>query len=218
MKVKVISIVNVFFLCLLVSCSKPKQQIGAENAIRNYDTLKSQGIVYCDTLVGHQKIKIELRNDSLYFVMKNKTIVEKFNKPSFYPDKNIKCIYSIRNKKIIRSSVIEVGDNLFFAITDEQNRGQLYALSLKELKLYTDEKFERKFLLSQSGIFLLNNKEEKIVTVDRLSVATDNTQINTNLYWFSLTDSLFFEYKRKEIVKGDYYHSDSLISSKMMIW
>jgi hypothetical protein len=204
-------------LIISENCSTRKKESDESPSSKIIEAeIKKNRVVYIDTVIEDQAIKIYLNNDSLFFELNSELAsVTSFGKPDFYPVKNTKGLYRLDKGTLVKSSISKRGDRLYFAIPDEQNRGQLYVLDVNSKKIYVDKKFRRNYLISYSGIFLLNEKNNTIIGVDKPVAKEGSEKLNTNLFFYSLRDSLQFEFQGEKSMDGGYYFDDSLILNFM---
>lgn len=101
---------------------------------------------------------------------------------------------------------------ILYTISDEQYRGQMYVISLTDFSFYRDEKFNRNFLVSSSGMYLLNKNEGRVVVVDKPVLDEKSGDMVSPILIYEIKDGTFKLIGNSE-TKGELIYSDSLVYS-----
>jgi hypothetical protein len=192
---------------LLSSCSPESKKEDLSNEDNN--------VFYYDSLVGstNDSLKVYLKNDSLFFIMSNrKRVVVPWSKKNFYPDQKLKGIFILSGEQLEKQEVLEMGNKILYTILDEQYRGQMYVISLTDLSFYRDKKFNRDFLVSNSGMYLLDKNRERLIVVDKPILDEESEDMVSPIFIYEIKDGAF-NLIDKSKVKGELIYSDSLVYS-----
>ncbi len=192
---------------LLLSCSSE----GKKDSLNEVH----DKVIYYDSLVKstNDSLKVYLKNDSLFFIVRNsKKIVLPWDKKNFYPDQRLKGIVTLSGEWLEKQEVIEMDGKILYTISDEQYRGQMYVISLTDFSFYRDEKFNRNFLVSSSGMYLLNKNEGRVVVVDKPVLDEKSGDMVSPILIYEIKDGTFKLIGNSE-TKGELIYSDSLVYS-----
>jgi hypothetical protein len=170
MNIKRITVTRNRFIMIIVSMLTLLFSCSSENKKETFVDVNDKVLLY-DSLVAKQEsdsLKVYIKNDSLFFVMSDRRkVAVPWNKKNFHSEERLRGIYTLTIDGLEKQEVLRVGERIFYTILDEQYRGQMYVISLTDLTFYRDEKFNRDFLISNSGMYLLDKDGERLIVVDR---------------------------------------------------
>jgi len=199
----------IFFATFFLCCSNANN-----HNIPSSNIISKESILF-DSVIGPKKdsLIVSFKKDTVFFKHSNntKTILSiPWSKKENYPSENLNGIYLIDKGTIQKLSVIENTDLVFFTIFDELYRGQLYAIKFDKKFFLEDVHFKRNYIVSQSGIFIIDNQRNRIITVDKPYLDEKTNEMFTPLVVYLVKDKSF-ENLGVAKFKGELIYSDSLI-------
>jgi hypothetical protein len=178
------------------------------------NTIAKESVLY-DSVISSKKdsLAVFFKKDSVFFKHTNgiKAILSiPWSKKENYPSENLKGIYIVDKNALHKLSVIENKDLVYFTIFDELYRGQLYAMRFDKKVFLEDLQFKRNYLVSQSGIYIIDKQRNRIITVDKAYLDEKTNEMLTPLVVY-LVKEKSFENLGVVKFKGELLYSDSLI-------
>lgn len=182
--------------------------IACGSAVKNSE---ENYVLYIDTLINDDQVEIGFKRDSIHvLIAKNKIAQISWNKNGFVPEKSLQGIYVLENGKLLTQTVLITSDKIFFTVPDEQLRGYLYIISRTKGSLTIDKKFNREFIVSNSGVFFIDDNKKRAIVIEKPVLDSSSDEMITPLKSFDYSTE-FFEYKEEQQTPGELIYNDSLL-------
>jgi len=206
MKAKMV--IYIVLATLFLRCSNANKP----NPVANTATKE---VVLFDSVISPKKdsLTVFFKKDSVFFKHTNdvKSILSvPWKEGNYYPSENLKGLYIVNENLLVKTSVIELNNMILFTIFDELYRGELYAIRFNKKSFLKDISLKRDYISCASGIYILDEKRNRIITVDKPILDEKADTMTTPFRIYELSEQSF-DFIASIKYKGELIYSDSLI-------